>query len=247
MIDRIPWKIVVSVDDSCKGISRSQSVRSFNESNPPSGRDLVTVAYGRNIGDIRGIVRETVSYWSIDESGSVGRTGQSLGKAITYSAVTQLEHVDYGKLFEGIPKVSDKRGHDEIHYMDLRMNDCEKLSELVDRVAQSPFLMISLPEMKLKPDFSKKWVKPKNAFYVFTAIQRLVQAIEEIDWSDMIVVTFDHTFDIGDEMLEVLWSDRLIVQMHESYLCELFQISDLTASVTGNAINYPNEFNTCLF
>ena len=40
---------------------------------------------------------------------------------------------------------------------------------------------------------------------------------------------------------------EMIVQMHESYLSRLFQISDLAASVTGNAINYPEELDTELF
>ena len=244
--NEIYWEILVPIRDGITHDGRAVAV-SYNQSDLPSGRDLVRISYGRNISDIRGLIRESVSYWSIDESGSVGRTGQSLGKAITYSAVTQLGDVDYDSLFEGIPTVRDKRGHEEVHYMDLRMNHQAELSELVDRVAGAPFLVLSLPEMKLKPDERKRWVRPKNAFYGFRAVQRLVRAIEEIDWSDSIIVTFDQTCDIGDGFLEVLWSDRMIVQMHESYLSRLFQISDLAASVTGNAINYPNDLNTELF
>ena len=40
---------------------------------------------------------------------------------------------------------------------------------------------------------------------------------------------------------------EMIVQMHESYLSRLFQISDLAVSVTGNANNYPEELDTELF
>lgn len=241
----VVWRIAVC--DSSIARLDADAVCSFNISDRSSGHDLITIAYGRNLTEIRGLIRRPISYWSIDESGSVGRTGQSLGKAITYSAVTELGDVDYAGLFEGIPFSVDKRGNKEIHYRDLREFHPESLTELVDRVSESPFLMVSLPEMKLKPDLRTKWKKPKNAFYVFSAIQRLVQAIEQIDQSEIVIVTFDETSEITDEFLEVLWSDRVIVQMHESYLSELFQISDLVASVTGNAINYPDELNGDLF
>ncbi len=247
MNDAEMWELYISLRPNRTSGNGRAGVKSFNASHLPCGEELVRIAYGRDIVEIRGIIREKVSYWSIDESGSVGRTGQSLGKAITYSAVTQLGEVDYEWLFENIPMSVDKRGHKEIHYKDLRMNHPERLSEIVDRVSGSPFLVLSLPEMKIKPDMRVRWKRPKNAFYVFSAIQRLVQAIEEVDLSETIVVSFDKTCDISDEFLEVLWSDRIIVQMQESYLAELFQISDLAASVTGNAINYPNDYNTELF
>lgn len=241
----VVWRIAIC--DSSVARPGADAVCSFNISDRPSGHDLITIAYGRNLTEIRGLIRRPISYWSIDESGSVGRTGQSLGKAITYSAVTELGNVDYAGLFEGIPFSVDRRGNKEIHYRDLREFHPESLTELVDRVSESPFLMVSLPEMKLKPDLRTKWKKPKNAFYVFSAIQRLVQAIEQIDQSEFVIVTFDETSEITDEFLEVLWSDRVIVQMHESYLSELFQISNLVASVTGNAINYPEDLDTQLF
>lgn len=94
---------------------------SLNSKKRPSGKDLITLGYGNDLYEIAGLIRKKVSFWAIDESGSVGRTPQSIGKAITYSAVTQLSRVDYEGIFDGIPLSKDKFGNEEIHYMDLRV------------------------------------------------------------------------------------------------------------------------------
>lgn len=220
---------------------------SLNTKKRPSGKDLITLGYGNNLSELSGLIRKKVSFWAIDESGSVGRTAQSLGRTITYSAVTQLSHVDYERLFDGIPLSRDKFGNEEIHYMDLRMNDPEKLAELVQRVGDSPFLIVSLPIVKNEVDTRKRWYKPKNAMYVLSAIGQLVDAIGRIDYSDTVIVTFEQTYDITDEYLDILWTDRIIVRAERSFLVKLLQISDTSASVTGNAINYPEELDTELF
>lgn len=220
---------------------------SLNPKKRPSGKDLITLGYGNDLYEIAGLIRKKVSFWAIDESGTVGRTPKSLGKAITYSAVTQLSHVDYRELFEGIPISRDKSGNEEIHYIDLRMNDPEKLCEIVQRISDSPFLIVSLPIEKTEVDTRKRWYRPKNAMYVLSAIGQLVDAIGIIDQSDTIVVTFDETDDVSNEYLDILWTDRIIVRADKSYLVKLLQISDISASVTGNAINYPEELDTELF
>lgn len=220
---------------------------SFNVGKSLTGKELIALRYGHNLSDLAGSIRKKVSFWAIDESGSVGRTEKSVGKAITYSAVTQLSIVDYESLFDGIPKSIDKNGHTEIHYIDLKMNDPDNLYKVVDRIADSPFLVISLPIEKTDVDKRRRWYKPKNGMYVLSAISKLVEAIEVVDESDTIVVTFDQTSDMTDELLEVLWTDRTIIRMDRSYLVQLLQISDIAASVTGNAINNPDELNNELF
>lgn len=220
---------------------------SLNSKKRPSGKDLITLGYGNDLYEIAGLIRKKVSFWAIDESGSVGRTPQSIGKAITYSAVTQLSRVDYEGIFDGIPLSKDKFGNEEIHYMDLRQSNPQKLAEVVQRIGESPFLIVSLPIEKTEVDTRKRWYRPKNAMYVLSAISQLVDAIEIIDQSDTIVVTFDETNDMTNEYLDILWTDRIIVRADKSYLVKLLQISDISASVTGNAINYPEELDTELF
>lgn len=220
---------------------------SLNSKKRPSGKDLITLGYGNDLYEIAGLIRKKVSFWAIDESGSVGRTQKSIGRAITYSAVTQLSHVDYEGVFEGIPLSRDKFGNEELHYIDLRWNNPEKLAEVVQRIGESPFLIVSLPIEKTEVDTRKRWYRPKNAMYVLSAIGQLVDAIGIIDQSDTIVVTFDETDDMTNEYLDILWTDRIIVRADKSYLVKLLQISDIAASVTGNAINYPEELNTDLF
>lgn len=222
-------------------------VVSLNSKKRPSGKDLITLRYGNDLDEIAGLIRKKVSFWAIDESGTVGRTSKSLGKAITYSAVTQLSHVDYRELFKDIPISCDKFGNEKIHYIDLRMNNPDKLSEMVQRISDSPFLIVSLPIEKTEVDTRKRWYKPKNAMYVLSAISQLIDAIGIIDHSDTVIVTFDKTDDMSDEYLEILWTDRIMVRADRSYLVKLLQISDISASVTGNAINYPDEYDTELF
>lgn len=241
----IEWRIVAPVERRPK--NHKCPVVSCNERGPLEGKDLITIAYGRSINRLRGIKRESVSYWSIDESGSTGRTENNLGKAITYTAVTQIAEIDLEELFEGIPKSTDKKGNKEIHYKELRLNNPAELERLVDRTSKSPLLILNLPVEKTAVDTRTVWPKPKNAAYVFRALWRIVETIEAIDLSDTIVISFDKTDDMNDEFLGVLWTDRIIVRMEESYAAELNQISDLAASVTGNAINYPGELDTALF
>lgn len=243
----ITWEIVAQIDGASYAQKAKPKALSYNTKDLPSGKELVTLAFGHDLDDIRGIIHETTSYWSIDESGSVGRTAQSLGKAITYSAVTQLSTVDYKKLFEGIPKSKDKDGNEEIHYRDLRRENPEKLKELVYRIADEPFLILTLPVMKDKEDMRTKWKTPKNATYVLRAINKLIEAIEKVDSSDLIIVSFDKTDEVNDIFLNVLISDRVIVQMQESHWSELFQVCDVSTSVIGNAINYPGEYDNDLF
>lgn len=230
-----------------KAERRDPVMISLNSKRRPSGKDLITLEYGNDLSEIAGLIRKKVSFWAIDESGSVGRTPQSIGKAITYSAVTQLSYVDYDHLFDGIPMSRDGFGNEEIHYMDLRRNDPEKLAEVVQRIGDSPFLIVSLPIEKNEVDTRKRWYRPKNAMYVLSAIGQLVDAIGMIDHSDTVIVTFDQTDDMTDEYLDILWTDRVIVRADRSYLVKLLQISDISASVTGNAINYPEELDTELF
>lgn len=228
-------------------VNRDSILVSLNSRKRPSGKDLITLRYGNDLSEISGLIRKKVSFWAIDESGSVGRTPQSIGRTITYSAVTQLSHVDYSELFDGIPLSRDKFGNEEIHYMDLRRNNPDKLAEIVQRIGDSPFLIVSLPIEKTEIDARKRWYRPKNAMYVLSAIGQLVDAIEVIDHSDTVIVTFDDTDDMSDEYLDILWTERIIVRADKSYLVKLLQISDISASVTGNAINYPEEFNSELF
>lgn len=243
---QIEWQIVVPVQQKADK-KRNGPIVSCNQKGLPEGKELIRVAYGQNLCQIKGIKREIVSFWTIDESGSVGRTGRSLGKAITYSAVTQLSSVDYESLFDGIPKSLDKHGHEETHYRDLRRDNPDKLSQYVDRVGSAPFLILSLPEDKVEEDKIKHRYAPKNLIYVLGALNKMVEAIEQVDASQRIIVYFDKTDDMLDEFIELLWTDRVIIRMGESYSSKLLQICDLAASVTGNAINYPNDLNSELF
>lgn len=211
----ITWKIVAPISDDNIGVPHRTPIASYGIKGLPYGKELVTIAYGHNLNEIKGLIRKSVSFWAIDESGSVGRTGKSLGKAITYCAVTQLGDVDYKALFEGIPKQKHpKKDYEEIHGSYLRDNYPDKLEILVDRISDSPYLILSLPEIKVEP---KRWVEtqvhPQNATYVFFAIENLVQAIEEVDLSNKIVVTFDRTTDIDDGYLEAACTKRTTVRM----------------------------------
>lgn len=235
---------MLSTDDT---MISNQPFVSLNSKGVPSGKDLITIRYGHDLSEITGLIRKKVSFWAIDESGSVGRTEKSLGRTITYSAVTQLSSVNYDLLFDGIPLSIDKSGHSEVHYIDLKMSNPDKLREVVQRIGKSPFLIVSLPIEKNEIDTRKKWNKPKNAMYVLSAISKLVEAIETIDQSDAVIVTFDRTYDMTDELLDILWTDRTIVRMEQSYLVKLLQVCDVSVSVTGNAINYPEDFNNEMF
>lgn len=230
-----------------KAVRHNPFTVSFNTNGRPSGKDLITLGYGNDLLEISGLIRKKVSFWAIDESGSVGRIPQSLGKAITYSAAIQPSHADYWRLFDGIPMSRDKFGNEEIHYMDLRRSNPEKLAEVVQRIGDSPFLIVSLPIEKNEVDTRKIWYRSKNAMYVLSAIGQLVDAIGEIDHSDTVIVTFDETYDMVSEYLDILWTDRIIVRADKSHLIKLLQIGDISASVTGNAINYPEELDTELF
>lgn len=238
----IEWRIVVPCgsDDGRRNRAASLNIR-------PRGKDLVTIAYGRDLRELEGIKRGRVSFWAIDESGSVGRSGKSLGKAITYSAVTQLGDVDYRALFDGIPLSTDRAGHSEVHYRDLRRYDPQSLEKVVGRVGEAPLLILSLPIEKRDEDTRRSWVKPKNAGYVFAALFRIIRAIEQVDLSDTVIVTFDRTDDMEQFLLDVPWSERIVVRMGESYAARLYQVADLAASVTGNAINYPEELDERMF
>lgn len=203
--------------------------------------------YGHDLSELAGTIHKGVSFWTIDESGSVGRTEKSLGKVITYSATTQLSKVDYKSIFEDIPLSVDKSGNKEIHYMDLRMNYPNELREVVERIGKSPFLALSLPIEKNEIDQRKRWNKPKNELYVLSAIDRLIEAIRIVDYSEFVMVVFDRTDDMTDEMLDTYTTDKMMVRMGPSYVSELSQIADVVVSVTGNAINYPEDLDTELF
>lgn len=244
----ITWKIVAQISDDNIGVPHRTPIASYGIKGLPYGKELVTIAYGYNLNEIKGLIRKPVSFWAIDESGSVGRTKGSMGKAITYSAVTQLDDVDYEALFDGIPKeVNPKTGIEKIHTSYLRDNYPDKLRVLVDRISDSPFLIISLPEIKTKEYWPKVVNRPRYATFVFYAIENLVQAIEQVDLSEKIVVTFDRTNDVNDEYLDATCAERTIVRMCQSHVSNLLQVADVAASVTGGAISYPRDLNMELF
>lgn len=220
-----------------------EAIISFDPKGRPSGDELLRMDYGRVVGSMRGRIRRRTSFWAIDESGSVGRTEKSKGKAITYSAVTQLQKVDYRSLFKDIPRELHDDGSEEIHYRFLRKNDTESLTELVERIGGAPFLILSYPVMKDHVNTAPKRSDHRNAYYVLEAIQSLVEAIETVDRSKTIIVTFDRTDEISEDILQVAWTDRTIVLMSKADVFGLLEVSDIAASVTNNAINYPGNLN----
>lgn len=225
----------------------SRPIISLNSKKEPRGKDLITLDYGQNLYNLAGTIHKNVSIWTIDESGSVGRTEKSLGRVITYNATTQLSKVDYDSLFKGIPLSVDNNGNEEIHCIDLRMNNPDKLRELVQRIGNSPFLAVTLPIEKNKVDQRKRWNNPKNELYVLSAINEIIEAIKIIDHSELVIVEFDRTNEITDKMLDIYPPDKMIVRMEDSHKSKQLQASDVIVSVTVNAINYPDDFNTELF
>lgn len=229
------------------GDDMAKPIISLNSKKEPRGKDLITLNYGHDLYNLAGTIHRNVSVWTIDESGSVGRTEKSLGRVITYNATTQLSKVDYDSLFEGIPLSVDNNGNEEIHCIDLRMNNPDKLRELVQRIARSPFLSVTLPIQKNEVDRRKRWSNPKNEMYVLSAINEIIEAIKIIDHSELVIVEFDRTNEITDKMLDIYPPDKMIVRMEDSHKSKQLQASDVIVSVTGNAINYPDDFNTELF
>lgn len=220
---------------------------SFDPKGQYSSDELLSMRYGHDIGELRGLIHRHVSFWAVDESGSVGRTKKSLGKAITYSAVTQLGDVDYKVLFKEIPEEIHKDGTEEIHYRYLRENYPELLKTLVSRIGEAPFLILSYPVKKDYVNTASKRGGHRNALYVLDAIQNLIDAIEQVDTSKSIIVSFDRTDEIPENLLQVVWTDKTIVLMSKEIVFELLEISDIASSVTNNAINFPYTFDMELF
>lgn len=224
-----------------------EAIVSFDPKGRPSGEELLRIDYGKVVGAMKGRIHRRTSFWTIDESGSVGRTEKSKGKAVTYSAVTQLDKVDYRSLFKDIPKEVHDDGSEEIHYRFLRKNDMESLTQLVERIGEAPFLILSYPVMKDHVNTAPKRGDHRNAFYVLEAIQSLVAAIETVDRSKTIIVTFDRTDEIPEDILQVASTKRTTVLMSKADAFELLEVSDIAASVTNNGINYQELLDTNLF
>lgn len=231
-----------------------RTVISLNEKEKPTGNELIRIAYGNNLSDLAGSIHKRTSFWAIDESGSTGWTKKTLGMAITYCATTQLSPASIQAIFDGIPLESktDKNGEvtEKIHYNYLRQYYPEELKLAMERISQAPFLFLSLLIEKTSVTVTiphKKVFRPRNAIYVMGAIDRLVRAIEIVDSSEHIVVSFDSTNDLSKDLLEYLWTDRTTVLMEKSSSASLLQVADLASSSVGNAINYPHEMDEELF
>ena len=191
---------------------------------------------GLTLGDVAGSIRRKISYWAIDESGNPSRKDIEAGKAFTLSAVTELSSIDYERLFRGVPE------HDgEVHFSTLYHVDPEICVRLMTDLGNENILILSLTVRKKSKNVRSVRGIPRDELYLYALLKRILDAIQLVDLSDMVVVTFDRTRQFREDMCELMWTDRCVLIMDDSKARRLIQIADLSASSIGKS-ELPGEF-----
>lgn len=199
--------------------------------------------HGLTLDDVRGLIRKSVSYWAIDESGNPSRKPKQNGKPFTLSAVTELSPIDYDRLLEGVPLYNG-----EVHFSKLRNEHPDICIRLMTNLGYENLLILSKTvTKKSKSVISKKRGPPVDELYLLSLLEDIVDAISAVDLSDAVVIVYDRNTNLKDDTCLLLWTDRCFFLMGESDMYRLLQISDLTASSLGRAVLPLDEADTEYF
>lgn len=193
------------------------------------GRDRMS--HGLTLDDVRGLIHKPVSHWAIDESGNPSRKLSENGKAFTLSAVTELSPIDYDRLLEGVPLYDG-----EVHFSKLRHEHPDICIQLMTDLGREDILSVSLTVMKRSKNVSLNRSVPRDELYLFSLLNELISAVNEVDDSDLIVIRYDRNDQIRGEMCEMLWSPHCIIMMDDSAASKLIQVADLCASSIGRSL-----------
>lgn len=186
--------------------------------------------------DVRGLIRKPVSYWAIDESGNPSRKPREDGKAFTLSAVTELSPIDYDRLLEGVPLYDG-----EVHFSKLRNEHPDICIRLMTNFGKENVLIVTLSVIKRSKVVEQKHSTPRDELYLLTLLNELISVINEIDLSDVVLISYDRNDHMRGESCEMLWSSRCVILMEESDAFRLIQMADLCASSVGRSL-LPNQF-----
>lgn len=185
---------------------------------------------GLTLDDVRGLIRKSVSYWAIDESGNPSRKPKEDGKAFTLSAVTELSPIDYDRLLEGVPLYDG-----EVHFSKLRNEHPDICIRLITNFGRENILIVSKTVTKKGKSVlrTKRRGPPTDELYLMALLNELIEAISEIDLSDSVIVTYDRNDNIREGECRLFWSDRRIVVFGDSKEYRLIQMADLASSSIG--------------
>lgn len=192
--------------------------------------------HGLTLDDVRGLIRKPVSYWAIDESGNPSRKASENGKAFTLSAVTELSPIDYERLLRGVPLYNG-----EVHFSKLRNEHPDICIRLMTDLGRENILIVSLSVTKRSKVVGQRRSIPRDELYLFSLLNELISVVNEVDVSDLVLISYDRNEQIRDEACEMLWSPRCVVQMADSDALRLIQIADLCSSSIGKSL-LPEQF-----
>ena len=192
--------------------------------------------HGLTLDDVRGLIRKPVSYWAIDESGNPSRKSNENGKAFTLSAVTELSPIDYERLLDGVPLYDG-----EVHFSKLRNDHPDICIRLMTNLGHENILIVTLSVAKRSKNVEQRHSIPRDELYLFSLLNELISVINEVDLSDLVLISYDRNEQIREETCEMLWSSRCVVMMENSYALRLIQIADLCSSSVGKSL-LPEQF-----
>ncbi len=181
--------------------------------------------------DVRGSIKRPVSFWAIDESGVPSRKPNENGKAFTLSAVTELSTIDYDRLLANVPLDDDR-----VHFSTLRNKHPDICIRLMTDFGKENVLIVSLSVNKRSKYVDKVKGIPIDELYLSALLQRLLEAICEIDLSDSIIATYEANVNIREEQCLLLWTDRCTVVLDKPQAFKLLQLADLSAGSIGKSL-----------
>lgn len=124
----------------------------------------------------------------------------------------------------------------EVHFNPLYHNDPEICIRLMTDLGRENILIVYKVVKKREKFISRKKKHiPIDELYLFSILSEILSAIQIIDSSDMIVVTYDKNTNIREETCSLLWNDRCVLVLGESKAYRLIQMADLCASSVGKA------------
>lgn len=184
---------------------------------------------GLTLEDVAGSIRKDISYWAIDESGNPSRKRTEDGKAFTMAAVTELSKVNYGRLLNGVPLYSG-----EVHFSRLRNEHPEICIRLMTDFGKEDIRIVyKTIQKRWKSTTKKERHVPVDELYLFAILTEILNAIQIIDDSDLIIAIYDDNTNIRQETCYMLWNDRCILYLGKSEDFDLTQAADMCASSIG--------------
>ena len=194
--------------------------------------------HGLTLDDVRGLIRKPVSYWAIDESGNPSRKPKENGKPFTLSAVTELSPIDYDRLLEGVPLYDG-----EVHFSKLRNEHPDICISLMTNFGNESILILYKTVFKNAKYAVSGKIKgqPIDELYLLSLLNEIIEAILEVDSSEIVLITYDQNCSIREDSCVLLWNDRCMLTMGESKAYRLIQMADLSASSIGRSF-LPGKF-----